>query len=97
MHDNNEESQMPSDSQIMKLLEEAWSRRREGKYKDIRALLVKARGLCEHGDYDFLARVLHISMQIDYDQGNLSSALEQCQQSLALYRKAKNSDKIAPR
>ena len=46
---------MSSDPQIMKLLEEAWSRRREGNYEDMRALLVKARGLCEHGDYDFLA------------------------------------------
>ncbi len=82
-------------SKITMLLEEAWKRRREKKYEDARALLIKARGLCEDDDYNSLGRIYHIYMQFDYDQGNLSKALELCHKSLALYHKANNSDKIA--
>ena len=86
---------MSSISAIAKLLDEAWRRRREENYEDARALLIKARGLCEEDDYNSLARIHHIYMQFDYDQGNLSNALELCHKSLAFYHKANNSDKIA--
>ena len=82
-------------SKITLLLEEAWKRRREKKYEDARALLIKARGLCEDDDYNSLGRIHHIYMQFDYEQGNLSKALEVCHKSLAFYQMANNSDKIA--
>ena len=34
-------------------------------------------------------------MQFEYDQDNLADALKLCQESLAFYQEAKNSDKIA--
>ena len=82
-------------SDLAKLLEQAWSKRREELYADAEALLIKARDLCEEDDYDALGRIYHIYMQLDYDQGNLSKALELCQESLSYYKKTNLPDRIA--
>lgn len=82
-------------SNISRLLGEAWSKRSEGKYEDVASLLTEAREQCEVDDYDALGRIFHVYMQVDYDKGNLSKALELCQQSLAYYQKSGIIERIA--
>ena len=80
---------------IKELLEEAWAKRREGKYDEARHLVKEAQGICKDDDHNFLGRIFHIYMQFESDQDNYSKALEFCQKSLWFYRKDKNLDKIA--
>ncbi len=82
-------------SDVAKLLEQAWNKRRGEQYADAEALLIEARGLCGADDYDALGRIYHIYMQLDYDQGNLTKALELCQKSLSYYKKTNKPDRIA--
>jgi len=82
-------------SEVTKLLEKAWARRREEKYEDVESLLTEARSLCGEEDYDALGRIYHIYMQIDYDKGHLTKALVLCHQSLAYYKKLGIPERIA--
>ena len=86
---------MADNLNIKELLEEAWTKRHEGKYDEARHLVKEAQGICKDDDYNFLGRIFHIYMQFESDQDNYSNALEFCQKSLRFYRKTKNLDKIA--
>lgn len=62
--------------EIPNLLTEAWSARREKDYGEAQSLLGKAQNLVKADDYINLGRIFHIYMQIEYDHGNLSEALD---------------------
>ena len=86
---------MSSNTDIDKLLENAWDKRRVGKYREARFLVEKAQELIRDDDYNSFGRVFHIYMQFESDHNKLSKALEYCQQSLNFYRKANKLDKVA--
>lgn len=86
---------MTEDSTITQLLEETWTKRREGNYDAARKLLKQAHKLCKARDYNALGRVFHIYAQIKSDHNHPEKALDLCMQSLAYYIKANNLDRIA--
>ena len=80
---------------IKELLEEAWVKRRDGKYHEARHLAEEAQKLCKDDDYNSLGRIFHVYMQFESDHNDPSKALELCQQSLAYYKKGGDPDKVA--
>ena len=82
-------------SEISELLRKAWQKRGEDKHDEVRVLLRKVLELCEEEDYDTLGRIYHIFMQLEYDQENLTEALELSSKSVSYYKKANNPDRIA--
>ena len=82
-------------SEVANLLEKAWVKRREEKYEEVESLLAEARELCGEEDFDALGRIYHIYMQIDYDKGDFTKALDFCHQSLMYYKKLGLPEKIA--
>lgn len=86
---------MSNDSDIQKLLEDAWVRRRENNYKEAETLVTKAKELCKEDDFIFLGRIYHVTMQFEYDRKNYTKALQLCQESLSYYKKSKDLNKIA--
>ncbi len=86
---------MTDNSNIKKLLEEAWAKRGEEKYDDARNLVKEAHRLCNENDYNSLGRIFHVYMQFESDHDNYSKAKELGQKSLSYYKKANNLDSIA--
>ena len=80
---------------IEQILEEAWTKRREGKYKEALFLVQKAQKNCEANDFNSLGRIFHLYMQFESDHGHPSKALEWCQKSLSCYVETGNKNKIA--
>jgi tetratricopeptide (TPR) repeat protein len=79
---------------IKQLLNEAWDKRRSKNYDEALGLVKKAEDLSKEDDYNSLGRIFHIYMQLEYDQGNFSTALKFCQKSLEYYRKTDDHSKI---
>ncbi len=84
-----------TNSEIKKLLEEAWSQRRVGNYSESRILLEKAQNISGSDDYSALGRIFHIYAQFESDHDNPAKALEYYEMSLANYTREGNLDKIA--
>ena len=80
---------------LQSLLNEAWSKRRQGDFLSARSLLEEAREKCDDQDWEALGRIHHVYMQLDLDQDNLKEALSWSRKSLAYYHKSGNLDKIA--
>lgn len=63
-------------SKIEELLEEAWTQRRVGNYKNARDLVEQAKLLTLDDDYNSLGRIFHVNAQFQSDHDNLPKALE---------------------
>ena len=77
------------------LLKEAWDKRCSKKYDEAVGLLRKAQDLINEDDYDSLGRIFHVYMQLEHDQGHLSTALRFSQKSLEYYKRTEDSLKFA--
>lgn len=80
---------------IPQLLEKAWTCRRKANYQEALQLSQQAEQLCNIKDYNFLGRIYHIYMQIDFDFERFESALKHSKQALSYYQQANNPDKVA--
>ncbi len=80
---------------IAEMLEDAWSVRREGNYKEGRRILKEAEDLCPENDDQSWGRIYAVYAQYDRDNGDLESALELSKRSLEHYEKSGNQGRIA--
>lgn len=86
---------MNDKTKITELLNEAWTRRREGKYDEAFSLVGEAHEICSEDDFNMLGRIHHLYRQFESDQNNYDQALKWSRKSLEYYQKTGDGIKIA--
>jgi tetratricopeptide (TPR) repeat protein len=86
---------MDIQQKISVLLQQAWDKRRAGKYDESLALLDQVEALCTESDERFWGRIYHIRRQLEVDQERHEQALPFAQLSVKHYQASGDNQRIA--
>ena len=86
---------MENNEKLNQLLNDAWTKRREGQYEEARQLLKEAHQMCDSDNHRALGRIFHIYAQFESDHNNDREALDYSAESVRHYQKSGDKNKLA--